>query len=130
MAMSKGCTVALIIFVVLVVIIVGAVVLIYMNMDKLMGKMVDKMEEQVLAHQPEGYTEEDIKAIMAELKVAMEEDRVGPEDMQRMAQYMTEEFDEQRSLELLNMIQEILGHPEVQEEEMPPDTLQAVPDSL
>jgi glycyl-tRNA synthetase (class II) len=101
-----------------------------MNMDKLMGKMVDKMEEQVLAHQPEGYTEEDIKAIMAELKVAMEEDRVGPEDMQRMAQYMTEEFDEQRSLELLNMIQEILGHPEVQEEEMPPDTLQAVPDSL
>lgn len=128
--MSKGCTVALIIFVVLILIIAGAIALVVLNKDKILDKMVDSMQTQVIAHLPKGYTEDEVKSIMDDLKVALKNGQISSEKMQSMAEYMTTELDEERSIELLTMIQEAMGRAPLHEVEMLPDTVKAVPDSL
>lgn len=136
MAMSKGCTVALIVFGILFVIVVVVGILIWMNADKIkeagINYLIDNTETEMLNNLPEGYTADYVSGLMAELKAALNANTLPPEKMQMLLTRFQEvmggkviETDETE--DLLILIQDALGkEPPVIEEEIP-DSLQAVP---
>ncbi|MFH1701358.1 MAG: hypothetical protein ABIE07_12315 [Candidatus Zixiibacteriota bacterium] len=143
MAMSKGCTIALIVVAVLAAIIIIGGVLVWLNKDKIMQAGIDQMvgmaEVEIKASLPEGYSEESVTELMGELKAALNENKIAADKIQGLAANLREamadkHFDVEESKDMLNLIEDALGkEPSVMndmgEEEMPGDSL-AVPDSL
>ena len=129
MAMSKGCTVALIIVAVLAVIIIVGIILVYMNADKIKNAgidyTVDAATTEIQKDLPEGYTEGYVNDLMTELKTKLKDGSVSAEKIQGLAQTFQMamedkilDVDESRSL--LEEVQKLLGkEPPVMEEEMP-----------
>lgn len=144
MAMSKGCTIGLIILAVIVVIIIVGIILIWANRDKIMeaglNYIVDTTEQEIVANIPEGYTPEMVHQIMDDFKAAVRNKEVDAAQIQELANTFRaamddKEIDKVEGRELLEMIQEALGQePPPAPEEMPGeegvDTLEAVPDTI
>lgn len=135
MAMSKGCTIALIIVVVLVVIIAGIGIFIWLNFDKFVMGAIDQAHEMILENIPEEYSEADVNAIFTEFKRKYEADELDKEKTARLAQEFQlvvsdEKIDVAEARSLLDQMREIIGY-EMQEpspmEEEVPDSLMAEP---
>ena len=141
MAMSKGCTITLIILAVIAVIIIAVVILIWLNKDKIMeagiNYIVDQTETEIIANLPDGYTAEEVSQIMADFKQAVNDDRLEGAQVEKLASTFQDamadqQLDKEEGRRLLVMIQETLGQepPPMPEEEILPDSVEAVPDSI
>jgi hypothetical protein len=140
MALSKGCTIAIIVVVVLIVILIlGLIFLGPRLVQKGVGVLIDKTETEIIANIPEEYTPDMVHEIMSDLKVAIKDGQLKPEQIQNLVTTFqtamadnTLNVDESR--QLLHAIQEALGQTPPPMEEMPgeemPDSMQAVPDSV
>jgi len=136
--MSKGCTIGLIVLAVIVIILIVGVILIYVNRDKIMeagiGYMIETTETEILKDIPDGYTPEQVKNIMAQLKDGIKTDKIDQEEAQVLAsefQYVMSDkkIDKEEGAKLLGMIQKALDMTPMEHEDMP-DSMQAVPDSI
>ena len=90
---AKGCLVSVLIVVLLL--LIGAYLL-YANCDKLVVKVVDKMQEQVLAGLPESYDREIVKETFSDFMVALQEDRVSKEELQLLGDNVKEALDDKK----------------------------------
>ncbi|MCP4566633.1 MAG: hypothetical protein GY841_03520 [FCB group bacterium] len=140
MALSKGCTIGLIIAGVVVLLIIIGGVLLWVNKDKILEAgtdfLIDNTETEIVANLPEGYTEDNVRTIMSDLKAAIKNKEVAAPDIQEMAQTFQnamadKTIDKEEGADILVLIQEALGQePILPEVEDIPDSLQAVPDSI
>lgn len=115
MAMSKGCTIALIAVGVLVLILLAGGIYICSNPEKLIGVVIDQLEKEIVLNLPEGETAESVHQLMAEFKVAFKDGRVTPGAMQQLSAdfqtaYADKKLDPAESGDLLNSIRTILGY--------------------
>ncbi len=142
MAMSKGCTVALIVIAAILLLIIIGIIVVYVNRDKIMEAGVDYMientEERIVANLPEGYTSEMVHELMADLKTAIKNDEIPGSQLQMMMESYgnimdDNEISKDEGAHLLGMIEDALGR-ESPMESMPsdsmPDSLQVAPDSI
>jgi len=143
MGLSKGCTIGLIVLAVVVFIVILAVILIWVNKDKIVEAgidyMVDMAEKEIVNDLPEGYTAEMVHQIMVDLKAGIKSGEIDKAKTQKLAVALQdavagEKTDKEKSENLLIMIQRALGREPIVPEEMPdeamPDTLEFVPDTM
>ncbi len=118
MAMSKGCTITLIVASVLLVIIIIGLGYLWMNKDELMkagaGKIIDMTEQQIIENIPDGYTPEMVSEIMAELKLKINKDELAEDDVQSLlVAFQTSMEDKQIDVDeaerMLVLIQKSIG---------------------
>ncbi len=138
MAMSKGCTVALIVVAAILLLIIVGLIVIWINKDKIVEAGIDYIiqttEDQIVTNLPDGYTPETVHELMAELKTAIKNGEIPGPEIQRLAETFQQamgdnEIDKEEGAHLLEMIQEALGKELPPPVDSLPDTLQAVPDS-
>jgi hypothetical protein len=142
MAMSRGCTIALIIVAAILLIIIIGLIIVYVNRDKIVEAGVDYMienaEEKIIANLPDGYTPEMVQELMRELKAAIKNDQIPGSQLQEMIGVYRDMMDDneitkEEGTRLLGMIEDALGREPSPDESMPvdslPDSLQVVPDS-
>lgn len=142
MAMSRGCTVALIIVAAILLLIIVGIFIVWLNRDNLKNYALDKLvtlaETQIVADLPDGYTEAQVHDLMNELKTAIKNGEISAPEMQEMLNsFQTamsdKQIDKEEGAHLLMLIQQALGKEPQMPEEAPtdslPDTLQAVPDT-
>ncbi len=134
--MSKGCTIALIIVGIIVVIGIIGIAIIWMNADKIKNAgidyMVDGAAEQIKLNLPEGYTEEYVDELLAELKLKLKNSEIEPEAIQKLtntyqATMADEILDVEEATDFLQDIQEALGKESPVLEEEVIDSLTAEP---
>lgn len=143
MAMSKGCTVALIILAAILLLIIIGIIIVYINKDKILEAGVDYMianaEEKIVANLPDGYTPEMVHDVMQELKAAIGNGEIPGPQLQAMVKTYQDvmsdnEITEDEGARLLGMIEDALGRESPTIEPVPadslPDSLQAAPDSV
>jgi len=143
MAMSKGCTVALIILAAILLLVIIGIIIVYVNKDKIMEAGVDYMiknaEGKIVANIPDGYTPEMVHDAMQDLKVAIGNGEIPGPQLQAMVQTYQDvmgddEITKEEGAHLLGMIEEALGRESPPTKPIPadslPDSLQAVPDSV
>lgn len=144
MARSKGCTIALIVVAALLLIIIIGVVVVWINKDKIVeagiNYMTEMVENEIVTNLPDGYTPEMVHEIIADLKTAIKNDELKPQDIQTLANTFQaamadKEIDKDEGRQLLEMIQEALGEEpsemmETPDDEDLPDSMQVVPDSV
>jgi len=132
MALSRGCTIGLIIVAILVVIVIIIGALIYANWDSIKGKfigtMINMAQEEVLKDIPDGYSESDVKRIFTDLKNGLEDETIDSEDIKELAnsfQTALEDktIDADEGRKLLELIQDALGQTPPMIEEAPFDTI-------
>jgi hypothetical protein len=141
MARSKGCTIALIVVAALLLIIIIGIVVVWINKDKLIeagiNVMADSVTKELVRNLPDGYTPEMVEQIMTDLKVAIKNNEIPGEDIQKLANTFQadladKEIDKEEGRRLLIMIQEALGQEPPDFDEAPveemPDSLEAVPE--
>ena len=137
MALSKGCSITLIVVAIILVILIAAVIYIYINKDKIAESLLDKglsyIEEEMVANLPDGYTEESVHQVLQDFKVAVREGRVDKQKIQELQGYFQmamadQKLDAEESGKILRSLQEAMGI-EIEEMEQLPDSLQAVPDT-
>ena len=72
MAMSKGCTIALVVFAIFILLLIIGAVVIWINKDKIAEASLDYMvkaaEREIVADLPDGYTPESVHRIMVAFK--------------------------------------------------------------
>lgn len=142
MAMSRGCTVALIIVAAIVLLIIVAIFIVWLNRDKVGNYILDKAitaaETEITANLPDGYTEAQVHDLMAELKTAIKNGTIGGPEIQELAgsfqaAMSDKEISKEEGAHLLMLIEKALGKEPPTPEEAPadtlPDTTMAVPDS-
>jgi hypothetical protein len=138
MAMSKGCTVALIIVAAILLLIIAFFIILYFSRHKIMNSMIDDLKTKIVANLPEGYTEAQVDTLMNDLKVGIKNGEINRQELQELAgSYQTAISDRKISKEeganLLMLIEKALGKKPPTPEEAPadtlPDTTVAVPDS-
>ncbi len=142
MAMSRGCTVALIIVAAILLLIIVGIFIVWLNRDSIKNYAVDKLvtmaEMQIVANLPDGYTEAQVHDLMSQLKTAIQNGEVGAAEMQQLADAFKaavedKQISKEEGAHLLMLIQKALGKEPQMPEEAPtdtlPDTLQAVPDT-
>lgn len=142
MAMSKGCTVALIIVAAILVIVIIGFILVWLNKDKIveagLNYMTQTAEQEIVKNLPDGYTPESVHQVMEDLKVAIREGRVSNTQVQELAStYQTvmadKQIDKDEGVRLLALIQDVLGQtPPAPQGESPaavPDTTSSIPDT-
>ena len=140
MALSKGCTIAIIVvLVVIVLLVIGLIFLGPKLLQKGVEVLIDNTETEILANIPDEYTPDMVHQIMSDLKAAVKNgDLTGPQ-IQDLANTLQgamsdQKLEKEEARELLVKIQKALGQepPEYEEpsEEQMPDSLEAVPDSV
>lgn len=140
MAMSKGCTITLIIVGVVVVVIAGLLWYGWSNREAIVGSLVNKgLDEaatEIKKDVPDGYDEASVDKVFADFKAAITAKTVSLEIAQPMAQYfqnaMSDDvFDKEEGAKFLGMMLEAMGQaPEELPEEAPSDsTIMVMPDS-
>lgn len=142
MAMSRGCTVALIIVAAILLLIIVGIIIVWVNRDNIKNYAVDKLvtmaETEIVADLPDGYTEAQVHDLMSQLKTAIKNGEIGANDMQQLANAFQAAVDDKQiskeeGAHLLMLIENALGTEPTMPEEAPadslPDTLQAVPDT-
>ena len=132
MALSRGCTIALIIVAILVVIVIAIGIIIYANWDsikdKFIGTITKATQEEILKDVPEGYSENDVKRIFADLKVAIENGTIDQAEMQELINYYQtamadRTIDREEGRTLLGIIQKAMDQVPPTIEEEPFDTI-------
>ena len=142
MAMSRGCTVALIIVAAILLLIIVGIFIVWLNRDKvgnyLLDKAITSAETEIIANLPDGYTEAQVHDLMSEFKAAIKNGDVSGPEIQELAQSFQaamsdKEISKEEGAHLLMLIQKAIGKEPQMPEQAPidslPDTLQAVPDS-
>lgn len=138
MALSKGCTIVLIIVAVIAVILIAAVIYVVANKEKIAESLLEKglsyIEKEMVANLPPGYTEDSVHQILQEFKVAVKEGRIDQEELQELQGYFQvamadQKLDEEETAQILGLLQGAMGK-ETEELEDLPDSLEIVPDSL
>ncbi len=142
MAMSRGCTVALIIVAAILLLIIVGIFIVWLNRDKvgnfLLDKAITTAETEIVANMPDGYTEAQVHELMTELKTAIKNGEISGPEIQALAQSFQaaisdNNISKEEGAHLLMLIQQALGKEPQLPEETPtdslPDTLQAVPDT-
>jgi hypothetical protein len=140
MALSKGCTVALIVVAAIILLLVIGIFLLGPKLlEKGIEVLIDKTEAEIIANIPDGYTPEMVHQIMEDLKVGVKNDQLSSAQIQELANTFQaamadKELDQEEGRRLLVLIQEALGQepPAVEEDsgEEIPDSLQMAPDSV
>lgn len=142
MALSKGCTIGLIVVGVIIVLMIIGAIFLWIYKDKIMEAgidyLIDNTETQIVADLPDGYTEDSVHQIMLDLKAAIKNGEIDGADIQKLGQIFQtamadKTIDQEEGAEILKTIQKALGQepPEWEEDyEEIPDSLQAVPDSV
>jgi cell division protein FtsX len=142
MAMSRGCTVALIIVAAILLLIIIGIFIVWLNREKvgnyLLDQAISTAETKIDANLPEGYTEAQVHDVMMELKTAIKNGDISGPQIQELAgafqaAISDNEISKEEGAHLLTLIQHTLGKEPQAPEETPtdslPDTLQAAPDS-
>ncbi|MEZ5358980.1 MAG: hypothetical protein R3F48_09130 [Candidatus Zixiibacteriota bacterium] len=130
MAMSKGCTIALIIVGAILILLVIGIGLLWMNKDKIVEAgidfMVDNVGTEIKANLPEGYTVEYVDELLTEFKTKLKDGSMTPDEIQRMGETLKtamddEKLDSEEAKKLLLLIEQKLGKEVMppMEEEMP-----------
>jgi len=145
MAMSKGCTIALIISAALVLLILVVVIIVWINKDKIieagLNQIVQTVETEIVTNLPDGYTPESVHQIMEELKAGIKSGKISSPAIQELAVAFKaamdndKKIDKDEGLRLLKLIEGVLGRESAVPNEAPSDsipdtTLQAAPDSV
>lgn len=134
MALSKGCTIGLIVAIVVVIVIA---ILIYFFVTKGPDFLINYAEKEIVRNLPDGYTEETVHKIMEDLRVAYKNDDLSGNQIENLVTAFQKaaadkEIDKEEGRQLLIMIQEALGQEPPDFEEAPaedmPDTVEAVPE--
>jgi hypothetical protein len=140
MALSKGCTIAIIVVAALIVILILGLIFVGPKLvQKGVEVLINKAETEIVANIPEEYTPNMVHEIMSDLKVAIKDGQLKPEEIQNLATtFQTamadNKLDVDESRQLLHTIQTALGQTPPPMEESPgeemPDSMEAVPDSV
>lgn len=143
MAMSKGCTIALVVFAIFVLLLIIGGVVLWMNKDKLVEAGVDytinTVEKEITANIPPGYTAESVHQIMVAFKAGIKSKEIDAQETQQLANTfktaMTDKkIDATEGAQLLEMIIAALPPGTVPTDslpgQIPMDSLQLVPDSI
>ena len=145
MAMSKGCTIALIVLAALVLLILVVVIIVWINKDKIIeagiNQIVQTVETELVTNLPEGYTPDSVHQIMEELKAGIRSGKISSPAIQEMAvAFQTaidndKKIDKDEGLRLLKLIEDVLKREsavpgETPADSLPDTTLQVVPDSV
>ena len=143
MALSKGCTIGLIILGIIFLLIIIALVVIWMNKDKIveagMNYMSGAMTQEISKNMPDGYTPEMVRQITTDLQAGIKARTVGPAAIQEIAMaFQTamadKTIDSTEGRRILEMMQKALGRePGMTGDStviVPPDSARLAPDSL
>jgi hypothetical protein len=143
MAMSKGCTVALIILAAIVLLLIITGIILYTQRDKvgafLLDTVINKASAEIIANLPDGYTEADVRMLMADLKTAVKNNEISGAEISELANAFKdaigdEEITKDEGARLLEMIENALGRESPSTESSPvdslSDSLQMAPDSI
>ena len=134
MALSKGCTIAIIVVLaVLLLLVIGLIFLGPKLLEKGVEVLIDNTETEILANLPEEYTPEMVRQIMGDLKAAIRNDELSGPQIQELAGTLQaamadRELDKDEARQLLVKIQQALGQEPPEYEEMPDeDTIETLP---
>lgn len=144
MAMSKGCTIALVVFAIFILLIIILGIVLWMNKDKLVDVWLDTtinmVEKEITANIPPGYTPESIHQIFSAFKAGVKNKEIDAQEGQRLAKTFQDamqdkKIDADEGTRLLQMIIEALPPGTIPADttapvEPPVDSLQVVPDSV
>ncbi len=143
MAMSKGCTIALIIVGILLVILIVGIVLVIVNKDRIieagLNVMTGAIENELAENPPPGYTAESIHTLLEDFKAAIKNQSFDPDKIQELGPELQSamgdnEITREEAVSLVRLIEDIMNRPTAIDTTMTdqtlPDTLEAVPDSL
>lgn len=143
MAMSKGCTIALVVFAIFVLLLVIGIVVVWINKDKIAEASLDYMvkaaEREITANMPPGYTTDSVHRIMVALKDGIKNKDVDSHEIERIAAVFQtaikdKTIDQTEGAHILEMIVEALPPGTIPTDSIPSpvpiDSLQAVPDSI
>ncbi len=113
--MSKGCTIALIVAGILVLLVLAGGIYICSNPEKLVGILLDQLEKEIVGNLPEGESAESVHQLMTDFKAAFKNGKVPPEAMQKLSTGFQSAFADKKlepaeSQEILNSIRSILGY--------------------
>ncbi len=141
MAMSKGCTIALVIVGILFLLIIIGIVIVWMNKDKIVEASLDYMiattEKEINADLPPGYTPESVHDILAALKSGIKSHDIDSREIQILAREFQDDMQDKKinqeeGARLLEMIVKALPPGTVPTDslpEAPTDSLGDRPDS-
>lgn len=140
MALSKGCTIALVVvLVIIVLLVIGLIFLGPKLLEKGVEVLIDNTETEIVANIPDEYTPEMVHQIMSDLKAAVKNDELSGPQIQELvstlqAAMADKEMDKDEARQLLVKIQEALGQEPPEYQEMPdeevPESIEAAPDSV
>lgn len=135
MAMSKGCTIALVVVGILFLLIIIGIVIVWMNKDKIVEASLDYMiattEREIKADLPPGYTPESVHNILATLKGGIKSGEIDSREIQILAtefqsDMKDKKIDQEEGARILDLIVKALPP-----EAVPTDSLPRAPtDSL
>lgn len=117
--MSKGCMVAMIVVGALAVIVIVSGIVCYVYKDELIQAGISKMTEgiatEVKTALPEGYTAEDVDALMEEFNIAFAEEKIDEMELQELSTKFQELYKNseegitvEQSKEMLEMIRKFI----------------------
>lgn len=139
MAMSKGCTITLIIVGVIALLIAIGGWWAWSNKDKLVeagvSKVLDATATEIKKDMPDGYDDASVDQVMADFKAAVKEKKISAATIQPLAQYFQnamadEVLDKEEGAKILGMMLDAMGQAVPEPVDIPVDsTAMAVPDS-
>jgi|GEM_PF-2897741 len=144
MAMSKGCTIALVVFAIFVLLLIIGIVVVWINKDKIAEASLEYMtkaaEKEITANLPPGYTPESVHSIMEAFKDGVKSKDIDPQEISRIATAFQvaikdKTIDQEEGAHVLELIVEALPPgtiPADSTRSVVPalDSLPVVPDSL
>jgi uncharacterized membrane protein len=139
MAMSKGCTIALVVFAIFVLLLIIGMVVVWINKDKIAEASLDYIvkaaEREITADIPP----ESVHRIMTALKEGIRSKEINAQETKRIADAFQaaitdKKIDQTEGAHILQLIVEALPPGAISTDSMPGqvpvDSLQAVPDSI
>jgi hypothetical protein len=143
MAMSKGCTIALVVFAVFILLLIIGAVVVWINKDKIAEASLDYIvkaaEREITTDIPPGYTAESVHRIMTAFKEGIRNKEINAEETKRIADAFQaaitdKKIDQTEGAHILQLIVETLPPGAIPVDsipgQIPVDSLQAVPDSI
>jgi len=140
MALSKGCTIALVVVLaIIVLLVIGLIFLGPKLLEKGVEVLIDNTETEIIANIPEEYTPDMVHQIMADLKAAVKDGELTAPQIQDLANTLQgamsdQNLEKEEARQLLVKIQKALGQEPPVYEELPDEesteSLEAVPDSV
>ena len=117
--MSRGCLVGLIVVAILAIIVIGSGIVCYVYQDEILQYTLEKSTEmialEIKANLPEDYTETEVDELFDKLKLAITNQEIKPENIQRLASQFQSYLEDQKidvdeAGKLLEEIKKIVEH--------------------